>query len=83
MRYNLGMEKHYEKVMELLRQEPFCIADPVPDETPIRDLKQWDSLKHLTLLVEVEKQFGTDLTAEKVQKIKTIRDLLVAINQDA
>ena len=77
------METSYQKVLELLRQEPFCINEPVPAHTPLRELKQWDSLKHLTLLVEVEKKFGMDLTAERVQKIKTVGDLFAAIKENA
>ena len=43
--------------------------------TPLRELRGWDSLKHVLLVVELEKRLNTQLTAEEIQGITTLGDV--------
>jgi acyl carrier protein len=38
-----------------------------PESTPLRDIKGWDSLKHVLLIVGLEKHLNAQLTAEEIQ----------------
>jgi len=41
----------------------------------------WDSLKHLTFLIEIEKNFGIEITPEEVASIATVGDLINKIKK--
>ena len=43
--------------------------------TSARDVPGWDSLMHVTLLVNVEKEFGIRLTSSEVAGFKTVGEL--------
>ena len=46
------------------------------DNTP-----EWDSLNHLLLLTEIEKQFKFKFTASETVKIKSIKDIETVLKQ--
>ena len=52
-----------------------------PESTPLRELKGWDSLKHVLLVVEVEKRLGQQLTAEEIQAMVTLADVAAVISR--
>jgi acyl carrier protein len=54
-----------------------------PESTPLRDTKGWDSLKHVLLVVGLEKQLGARLTAEEIRGIVTLGDVARLAEQKA
>ena len=65
--------REMQKLMaEILLCEPDALP---PDSTPLRDLKGWDSLKHVLLVVELEKRLDHQLSAEEIQRIVTLDDV--------
>lgn len=52
-----------------------------PESTPLRDIKGWDSLKHVLLVIGLEKHLKTQLTAEEIQGIVTIGDVARILKQ--
>jgi len=65
---------------EILACEPTALP---PESTPLRDTKGWDSLKHVLLVVGLEKQLSTRLTAEEIQGIVTLGDVARLAEQKA
>lgn len=65
-----------ETLKNLLRNDPFFVEDQISLDSPIKKFKDWDSFKHLSLLIEVEKVFTAFIAQERVTKIETIKDLL-------
>ncbi len=47
----------------------------VTRDTTARDIDGWDSLMHVTLLVNVEKEFGVRLTSSEVAEFRTVGEL--------
>jgi acyl carrier protein len=52
-----------------------------PESTPLRDIKGWDSLKHVLLVVGLEKHLNAQLTAEEIQGIVTLADVARVLRQ--
>ena len=53
-----------------------CEPGTLPAEsTPLRDIKGWDSLKHVLLIVGLEKHLNAQLTAEEIKGIVTLADV--------
>lgn len=70
------------KFQELIASILMCDVDALPPEsTPLRDIKGWDSLKHVLLVVGLEKHAGAQLTAEEIQGIVTIADVASMLRQ--
>jgi acyl carrier protein len=53
-----------------------CEPRNLPAEsTPLRDIEGWDSLKHVLLIVGLEKRLNAKLTAEQIEGIVTLADV--------
>jgi acyl carrier protein len=59
-----------------------CEPGTLPAEsTPLRDIKGWDSLKHVNLVIGLEKYLNAQLTAEEIQGIATLADVARVLRQ--
>jgi acyl carrier protein len=52
-----------------------------PESTALRDIKGWDSLKHVLLVVALEKHLNAQLTAEEIKGIVTLADVARLLRQ--
>lgn len=55
--------------------------NPIPQNFIKYESDLWDSLKHLTLIVEIEVAFNISLTPEEITKIDTFSSALECINK--
>ena len=53
----------------------------VTDETAQRDCDNWDSLKHLYLIVELEDAFGVSFEPEEIAEMKDIKSIYEIISR--
>jgi acyl carrier protein len=47
----------------------------VTRETTANDVEGWDSLMHVTLIINVEKVFGVQFTSSEISALKKVGDL--------
>jgi acyl carrier protein len=52
-----------------------CDIADLSDQTGPGDVPGWDSLGHVTLMVEIQKQFGTHVPVEDAIEVESIADL--------
>ena len=45
-------------------------------DTAIGDLPEWDSIHHLQIIAELEKEFGIKYTPEELAELEDISDLI-------
>lgn len=45
-------------------------------DTAIGDLPEWDSIHHLQIIAELEKEFGIKYTPEELTELEDISDLI-------
>ena len=70
------------KAQELIANIVSCEAELLPsDSTPLRKIKGWDSLKHVLLVVQLEKHLERELTAEEIQCVLTLADVAALLQQ--
>ncbi len=48
-----------------------------------RDVEEWDSLMHITLVVATEKEFGLQLNAAEVGRLKNVGEMLDILDERA
>jgi acyl carrier protein len=67
---------------ELMASILMCDPGTLPPEsTPLRDIKGWDSLKHVLLVVGLEKHLNAQLTAEEIQGMITLADVACVLSR--
>jgi acyl carrier protein len=49
------------------------------DDLTARDVPGWDSLNHVTLLIEVEREFGLRFTSHEIEALRSVGDLKTLI----
>ena len=55
--------------------------NPIPENFVKYESDLWDSLKHLTLIVEIETAFDISLSPEEITKIDSFPSALECINK--
>jgi acyl carrier protein len=54
--------------------------NPLPENFKKNENDLWDSIKHLTLVVEIESNFGITLSPEEISRIDSYSSALDCIN---
>jgi acyl carrier protein len=73
--------KILEKVVIILKKDPFNIEVEITRKTELSMLPNWDSLKYLTFWLEIEDVFQIELNPEDINSISTIDGVLIVINK--
>ena len=68
------------QIVEILVGTPFGVQQSIDDQTILRSMEGWDSLKHLMFLMAVEKQFKVEISPEEIPTILNVGDLLAKLN---
>ncbi len=69
------------KLKQLIAQLFKVSPDELSDQTGPGDVPGWDSLGHVTLMVEVQKQFGTHVPVEDAIEVESIADLVAVLER--
>ena len=72
-------EEVMEKVCEIARDIFDDDELVLEDETVASDVDGWDSLTHLSLMNEIEEEFGFKFVMKEVQGLKDVGELIDAI----
>ena len=52
----------------------------ITEATTARDVKQWDSLSHIRLMVAIERAFKIRFTNAEIESLKDVGDLISSID---
>ena len=58
-----------------------CDAALLTDETGPGDIPGWDSLGHVILMTEIQKEFGTHVPVEDAIEVESIADLTAILQR--
>lgn len=72
-------EEVMEKVCEIARDIFDDDELVLEDDTVASDVDGWDSLTHLSLMNEIEEEFGFKFVMKEVQGLKNVGELIDAI----
>ena len=61
-----------EMVQQALAQALNVDPNEIGPETQFGDLPQWDSMGHMEVLVELEKNFGVEISAETITDLVSV-----------
>jgi acyl carrier protein len=70
-----------EHVTQVLTQALNVGPGEVTAETQFGDLPQWDSMGHMEVLVELEKNFGVEISAETITELVSVPAICAHIEE--
>lgn len=72
----MGRDEIFEKIRDLCRVVFEDGELEVACETTAKDVEMWDSLTHVMLLSEIEREFGIKFKLDEMQKARNIGELV-------
>ncbi len=69
------MENSFEKISEIFKSV-FGKHVSINSDTKYEDIDEWDSLSHLSLIVELEEKFELGLTPEEIENLKSVKAIM-------
>lgn len=72
-----------QKVIEIIARILGVDVEDVELDTAIGDLPGWDSLHHLQIIVELQKEFEIQYTQEDLLELEDISDLIALTKEIA
>lgn len=64
-----------DKLASLLSAVLGCPAESLSDDSKPEDVDGWDSLNHITIVMDVEEEFGIKFSTEEIVSIKSVGEL--------
>ena len=78
----MSREQILEKVNEIFRDVFDDEEIEVLEETTADDIEDWDSLTHITLISEIESEFGFKFSMKDVVGMKNVGEMLNVIERE-
>ena len=69
------------RVIELLNT--FFKVDTITLETTQADVAEWDSLRHLSLIVKIEEEYDLDFDPTEIGDMASVTSICAYINQNS
>ena len=65
-----------EKVKEIIARVLQVPVEEVENDTEIGELDEWDSLRNLTIFVELQKEFNIKITQDMLMDLENVDDII-------
>lgn len=81
-RESIGVSR--EQITEKLQLIFRDVLDPtlvLSDDLDASKVPAWDSLNHITLIVEIEQQFGVELTTDELADLRNVGDMVTLLER--
>ena len=65
-----------DKVKEIIARVLQVPVEEVENETEIGELDEWDSLRNLTIFVELQKEFDFKITQDMLMDLENVADII-------
>jgi acyl carrier protein len=75
--WSAGVNRHQvtTKLQKIFRE----VLDPeivLRDDLDATQVETWDSLNHITLIVEIEQRFGIELTTDELAALRNVGEMI-------
>jgi acyl carrier protein len=70
------MNNMEEKIIKLIAEVLQVPTSDVTTETEIGELDEWDSLRNVTIIAELQKQFNITITQDMLMDLENVADII-------
>lgn len=74
--YSMSKEEILKKINDILKDIFDDESLVISMETTAKDIDEWDSLNHITIISTIENEFNVDFTMEEVVNFKNVGDIV-------
>ena len=76
------MKKNIEKkILNIIEKICNLKKDSLTTSVKIEEIKKWDSLNNIRILIEIEKLTKKKIRPKEIHKIKKIKDIILIFNK--
>ena len=66
----------FEKIKSIMVRVFQCSDSDITEESSASDIDQWDSLAHVGLVLEIEKEYDIKFALGELQNLKNVKGLI-------
>lgn len=70
-----------DKIIELIARVLNVPKDDVTQETEIGELDEWDSLRNVQIIAQLEKEFEVKITPDMIMDLEDVSDIVGLIRE--
>tara|TARA_B100001964_G_scaffold241452_1_gene313885 strand:- start:642 stop:875 length:234 start_codon:yes stop_codon:yes gene_type:complete len=70
-----------EKVRKVLSRNLECAPEKIFEGLALGAIKEWDSLKHIDIIVDIEEEFNLDLNSDMLVKMNSYEGIVEVIEE--
>lgn len=74
--YSMSKEEVLKRINDILKDIFDDETLVISMETTAKDIDEWDSLNHITIISTIENEFNVDFTMEEVVNFKNVGDIV-------
>ena len=71
------------KVFNIISRIMGAPLERITESSSPDSIEQWDSLKHIQLILAIEEAFGVQLTDQEVVSVRDVRSIIALLRQKA
>ena len=69
-------DKQTEKIIEIISKVTKIKPKLIDEKSSMKNLLKWDSLAHLQIIEEIEKQFKKEISTSKMNDLNSVSSIL-------
>lgn len=55
--------------------------EKISDEASMKDVSGWDSLSHMNFILEIEREYGVQLSGDDIAEMQSVPEVVKILNQ--
>lgn len=79
--YDINSDVMEDKIIELIARVLNVPKDDVTLETEIGELDEWDSLRNVQIIAQLEKEFEVKITPDMIMDLEDVSDIVGLIRE--
>jgi acyl carrier protein len=79
----MKIEKKEEQLFMLVSQTLKVDKSELDLDTNITEMRHWDSMTHMVLIVAIEDHFGFQFTNDQIAELSTLRGIAAAVEKNS
>ena len=69
------------KIIKIIANSLEVVEDRITEDTAIGDITEWDSMGHIVIISNLEKEFSINFDPEIIMELEDVSDIVAAIEE--
>tara|TARA_B000000609_G_C23889140_1_gene197306 strand:- start:139 stop:369 length:231 start_codon:yes stop_codon:yes gene_type:complete len=68
-------EENFDKISKIISKHTKAKKEFISNETSSETIEGWDSLAHINIIVDIEKEFNVKIKTSKAEKLNSVKSI--------